>query len=210
VSPSATPSDGTTYTTALGQTVYGGTLDVLSGELTVDRRYLTVANFSSWGGNGVSAGGLHWVNLPAGYPAALAGNGNICSHAEYMEGGNGWLSRVPAYSVAGSFSARIYVASNSYADFRTEYADLQAVYMLAQPQTYQLTPQQIYTLVGNNTLTVDGADIAELVYLSHVLPSGYQADTNLVACHRSSDDALGIYDLENNVFTPVQAEAASQ
>lgn len=155
---------GTTYTTDLGQTVYGGTLDVVSGLLTVDRRYLTVSDFSSWGGDSVSAGGLHWVNVPKSYPEALAGSGNICSHAEYVEGGNGWLSSIPAYSTAGSFPARIYVQSNSLANFRAEYPNLQAVYMLATPQTYQLTPQQINTLKGTNVVTIENGDLVELVY----------------------------------------------
>lgn len=167
VSPTALASDGITYTTALGRTVYGGMLDVVSGVLTVDMRYLTVSDFSLWGGDSVSAGGLHWVNVPKSYPTALAGNGNICSHAEYLEGGNGWLSSIPAYSTAGSFPARIYVQSNSFADFQTEYANLQAVYMLAEPQTYQLTPQQILTLKNNNTLMPEGT-INEIKYWTHI------------------------------------------
>jgi len=34
------------------------------------------------------------------------------------------------------------------------------VYELATPQTYQLTPQQISTLIGNNTVFVDTGDIS--------------------------------------------------
>ena len=45
VSPTTSASDGTTYTTSLGRTVYGGTLDVTSGVLTVDR-----ANIASYNG----------------------------------------------------------------------------------------------------------------------------------------------------------------
>jgi hypothetical protein len=158
-------SKATEYQPYVGE-VYGGTLDVVTGLLTVDRRYLTVSDFSLWGGDSVSAGGLHWVNVPKSYPTALAGNGNICSHAEYLDGGNGWLSSIPAYSTAGIFPARIYVQSNSMANFRAEYASLQAVYMLAEPQTYQLTPQQILTLKNNNTLMPEGT-INEIKYWSH-------------------------------------------
>lgn len=38
------PYKGNTYTTSLGQTVYGGTLDVVSGELVVDRGYIASYN----------------------------------------------------------------------------------------------------------------------------------------------------------------------
>lgn len=41
---SPTTTGGTTYTTALGRTVYGGTLDVVSGVLTVDRGYIASYN----------------------------------------------------------------------------------------------------------------------------------------------------------------------
>jgi len=156
-----------TYTTALGQTVYGGTLDVVSGLLTVDMQYLTVSDFSLWGGNGVSGGGLHWVNLPKTYPTALNSNDNICSHAEYLIE-NAWLASIPAFTTnAGGFPARIYVSSNSFADFQTEYASLQVAYRLETPITYQLTPQQILTLKNNNTLMPEGS-INELKYWTHI------------------------------------------
>lgn len=44
VSPTTSASDGTTYTTALGRTVYGGTLDVVSGELVVTDGYIASYN----------------------------------------------------------------------------------------------------------------------------------------------------------------------
>ena len=50
VSPTTSADDGDTYTTALGRTVYGGTLDVVSGELTV-----TDANIASYNGETLPA-----------------------------------------------------------------------------------------------------------------------------------------------------------
>jgi len=155
------------YTTSLGQTVYGGTLDMVSGVLTVDSRYLTVDDFSEFNG-GVSTGGLHWVNVPKSRPAGVNDDTstNVCSHAPYSSNNTtGWLSRTPMYNVnSGGFPARIYVASASLADFKTEYATLQAVYKLAKPVTYQLTPQQIKTLVGTNNVWASSGQIVSIKF----------------------------------------------
>ena len=51
VSPTTDAEDGNTYTTSLGRTVYGGTLDVVSGVLTVDRAMVTLNGSESYWGN---------------------------------------------------------------------------------------------------------------------------------------------------------------
>lgn len=58
------PYKGDTYTTVLGRTVYGGTLDVVSGVLTVDRVKLstTWGNFSKSSTGNFTRGSL-WVGL---------------------------------------------------------------------------------------------------------------------------------------------------
>lgn len=81
-------------------TVYGGTLDVTSGELTA-----THANIASYNGE--------TINEP-------------------------WISSMDVYS-AGA----------------TPTTGAQVVYPLATPQTYQLTPAQVTTLLGQNNIFAD-------------------------------------------------------
>ena len=161
------PYRSNTYTTSLGQTVYGGTLDMASGVLTVDSRYLTVNDFTFMS-SGTSAGGLYWVNVPQTYPAGVNDNSdtNVCSHAPYTPSGDvGWGSTTPIYTVNSSgYPARIYVDSTTYADFQSKYATLQAVYKLAEPVTYQLTAQQIKTLIGTNNVWASSGDIVSITF----------------------------------------------
>lgn len=107
VSPTTDAEDGTTYPVNLSDTagtVYGGTLDVVSGALTV-----TDANIASYNGE----------TLPST-----------------------WISD-----------------RDVYASGTTPTTGAQVVYKLATPQTYQLTPTQIMTLVGDNNVWSDAGEI---------------------------------------------------
>ena len=99
-----TPYQGDTYTIQLGQTVYGGTLDVGTGVMTV-----TQAEISSYNGE------------------TLPGQ---------------WISDSDVYTPGTQPSI-----------------GAQVVYELADPQTIQLTPQQIPAISGTNTLYADAGNV---------------------------------------------------
>lgn len=101
VSPTTSASDGTTYTTDLGRTVYGGTLDVVSGELTITDGYIASYNGEA---------------LPST-----------------------WISD-----------------RDVYASGTTPSIGAEVVYKLASPQTIQLTPTEVRTLLGQNNVWSDG------------------------------------------------------
>lgn len=113
VNRSATPNDLDSFTRFfdLGRTVYGGTLDVVSGELTDKMGYI-----ASYNGETI---------------------------------GEPWISDRDEY-VAGT----------------TPSIGAEVVYTLATPQTYQLTPQTISLLHGNNNVWSDGE--VELTYNADV------------------------------------------
>ena len=116
-SVTVTVSDGetsTTKTTPLGQTVYGGQLNVLTGELEV-----------TWG--------------------------NIASYAGETLTGE-WVSSLDEYSALG-----------------TPTTGAQVVYELATPQTVQLTPQEVNSLLGQNNISADTGDI-DIVYVKASAP----------------------------------------
>ena len=107
-----TPYVGNKYAFSFGETpgtVYGGTLNVKTGVLTVDR-----ANIASYNGE------------------TLPGE---------------WISDRDAYSAGG-----------------TPTTGAQVVYKLATPVTYNLTPTEVRTLLGENNLWANTGDVKTLVY----------------------------------------------
>ena len=156
---------GTTYPIPLGNTVYGGTLDVLTGVLTV-----TMV--------GVDLGTLSWTHYPTystflAYPAGIYpvdssnyARGIKCSIYPSV---NYWWSNSakPDKSISHAGGNSIAVKDSSYSDaasFKTAMSGVQLCYELATPQTIQLTPTEVTLLLGENNLFSDGE--MTLVYLA--------------------------------------------
>ena len=142
---------GTTYTTDLPQTVYGGTLDVVSGVLTVDRAMVTLntANmgnseeFPGWRSSGIRS---------------LMGSGlnNIFNDVQTNVGRGIGVNTIRS-------SDTLMLLTGQYGLTQSEWKslsmDVQMIIPLATPQTYQLTPKQIQTLVGQNNVWSDAGDV---------------------------------------------------
>lgn len=154
------------YTTPLGRTVYGGTLDVVSGVLTVDygKAVWNVAQ------NVISAG----TNTYRVYDANIKGgtfiddNNVICNMLEQSANA---VSGEPTFRVSGSEgNHNIYVFNANLIDtsivdaasFKTWLAskNLEFIYPLATTQTYQLTPQQVDLFKGYNSVWGDAGDMS--------------------------------------------------
>lgn len=140
------PYNGTTYTIDLDGTRYGGTLDVTSGVLTVEKLMIDL-------------GSLVWViddrfANHQFYTNALSDidyNKNVlCS--SYKPVIASWSANVNE-TIGITSTGQILCVDNNYAtasDFRTAMNGVQLVHELATPQTYQLTPVQVTTLLQNN------------------------------------------------------------
>lgn len=149
VSPTTSATDGQTYTTSLGRTVYGGTLDVVSGVLTVDRVGVDMGSLS-WALSS-SLGGFYAVTSPK---MKRDTNYITDSYACY-----GSYQNVPDKGCGYVYYTDLFVKDSDYttaSEFKTAMSGKMAVYPLATPQTYQLTPQQIDLLLGTNHLWSDG------------------------------------------------------
>lgn len=159
------PYQGDTYTTALGRTVYGGTPDVVSGELVVDRAI-------------VDLGTLTWyrydpnvTNIPVFYasiPNAKIATIPICS-AYKCESWSSLSSRTNGTLQMHPSLAFAYVADSRFEDasaFTSAVSGQTLCYELATPQTYQLDPQQVMLLHGTNNVWSDGE--VELTYNADV------------------------------------------
>ena len=175
------PYKGETYTTALGRTVYGGTLDVVSGVLTVDRAMVDLGTLSWIYDSAVPrfySSGI--ASVAKGAPASNKKANVICSayrtlaldgseDSIYGSEGNGGIALSPSVNIS--------VKDTSYTNataFKTAMNGVQLCYPLATPQTYQLTPQQVSALVGENNLWANSGTV-------HVTLTGVKDDTEAIA-----------------------------
>ena len=164
------PYEGQTYSvdwqTEAG-TVYGGTLDVVSGVLTVDRAivdlgtlnwsYLTdlsaprfwcaLTNLKSAG----STKGTGDYILSPQHKSAPSGS---LTYANYFNAISGLDGIVSVYTT-GSNTTGIVIKDSSYTDaqtFKTAMSGVVCCYKLSAPTTYQLTPTEVKSLLGQNNI----------------------------------------------------------
>ena len=151
------PYAGNTYEVTLpteAGTVYGGTLDVVNGELTVDKGI-------------VDLGTRNWDYANGYFYCSLRGLGaknteintvildNICS--QY---------RTNSYSGLADFDVTYFqnncrIRDSRYTDkdsFKSAMSGVMYVFELAEPITYHLTPTQVKTLLGQNNIFADAGD----------------------------------------------------
>lgn len=157
----------TEYPVSLGQTVYGGTLDVVSGVLTVNRVLLTATSCSS---TSTASTGIKYAIVPITQPGKAESSSNRCISSIYKlttsaPSTSGWFRQQPS---------QFYVFDNRFTDKATADSILasekpQFVYELATPTIVQLTPTEVKTLLGSNSVWADSGDIAV----------GYKADVYL-------------------------------
>ena len=150
------PYNGTTYSTALGSTVYGGTLDIVSGELTIDR---VIVDFGSLTWTNYKNGGFRAV-LSGSVPATLSTDDSRLITTMYRTyASNATLTNGMASIAGGSLHA---VNSNYTTDataFKNGMSGQKAVYKLETPTTTTLTAQQVELLLGANNIWADTGDV---------------------------------------------------
>lgn len=166
------PYQGETYTTDLGQTVYGGTLDVVSGELVIDRAYVEFdgSNDEAWEKYGSGSASTYAMSITV--PNLLRDPTRVTCRANYLTpiiGNSTWGNYDGFISVGAKSSGSIATGIQSITtvdDWKSFLASnpLQVVYELANPTTIQLTPQEVQTLLGVNNVWAD-AGAVEVTYV---------------------------------------------
>jgi hypothetical protein len=168
-------------TIPLGQTVYGGELDVTSGVLTVDRAIITFdgSNDENWQKS--STGNMYYLTLNnTTFPYIENHNEyNMANcykfkgfasgrYFEFLNDGEYLL-----YKISSGVSIREIAIKNlsisTTEDFKTSLAsnNLQVVYEIT-PLVIQLTPTQIKSLLGNNNLWADSGQIISGQYFAEL------------------------------------------
>ena len=153
-------------------TVYGGTLDVTTGVLTVDRRYTTVGNENVTTVSGSNYSNFQ-ITLASGYKSKNASS-EIVSISSAFKGYsfNAAPSSGDNYVFATAGNLRIKNTANAALgadEWKALMASVELCYLLATPTTYQLTPTEVSTLLGANNIWADTGDTTV----------NYRADTTL-------------------------------
>ena len=153
------PYRGDTYTVTFGSagTVYGGTLDVTTGKLTVDKAMVDAGtlNWTYWIGN------RFYASVTG--KTATAVNSVICSCYKSVTS----VADVGIYNQLSNIQKKsVYITDPSFsqdaagaAALKESLSGQQIVYELATPLVYDLSPVEIRTLAGQNTIWADTGDV---------------------------------------------------
>lgn len=147
-------------------TVYGGTLDAVSGKLVVDRASVDLGSLSwSLGStgyfNGYLASVANTIVRPLDYSSLCDGAittaySQVSSNAVYNNTTDGVFA-------IRSANGNVWVRDNRYSDatsFKTAVTGVLLVYPIITPVEYQLTPSQITSLLGVNHIWADCGEVA--------------------------------------------------
>ena len=164
--------NGTTYPitwqTEAG-TVYGGTVDLVTGVLTVDRKLVNI-DPSTVNINAVVTGGGRYIvtttdakDVQTSDPIAYT----ICNTLKSITSDS---IEIGGSSLISSKRLSFMLPVSTQAEARQWFTDnpTTVVYPLATPQTYQLDPVQVACLLGQNNVWADCGDIEEVKYKADV------------------------------------------
>ena len=167
--------NGTSVTLQLGQSVYGGTVDVTTGMMTVDRVMVTFDGsqpnnqfgFDSVQSYAPPRNRISWTRI---YTIGAIGGMYI---SDTLIGDTTYVSAPLIWHVSNSNAkvARMFIgvpsSITSVTDWQAYVTEhpISVVYKLATPQTIQLTPAQLSTLKGDNNVWSD-ADSVTVEYVA--------------------------------------------
>lgn len=169
VSPTDDPADGRTYSVEFPSeagTVYGGTLDVTSGVLTVDRAMVKISDLSwTYVSNYAYMNTQSLSNVlprPASNTTPL--DGLLCSAyktASAQQAGSGNVNGTTAVDLNGGLRCKDLAYTNATA-WKTAMGNQTIVYPLATPVTYQLTPTEISRILDTDNVWADCGPVLDI------------------------------------------------
>lgn len=167
-------------TTYLTRDIFGGYVDLISGTLVVDRKC-------------VLGDTLDWAYASSGtyFYAIISdkekGYDNVTCNI-YATAQQAGVTNLQNNQIVGDMNnTTVYVKDNRYTNattFKQAMSGTGILYELATPQTYQLTPQQVNTLVGTNNVWSEQGNVE----LSYHIPIPI---TNLLVKRQDVDDVSG-------------------
>ena len=190
-------------------TVYGGTVDLVSGVLTVEWVSVDASTLSFILKNN-TANRQAWEAIVNDLKPVSAANSKpnaLLSEFKLVSFNDAWMPYcvAPNYTGTAEYPNLVFCfptsAYTSEAEVKTALVGVQLVYELANPTTIQLTPQQVTALKGYNAMWSDAQSIEVTVHGTPVEVSTPQAlnmllggayRNNQTADDVSDDEALDI------------------
>lgn len=168
--PTFEPYTANTATITFGQTVYGGSVNFKTGEVTVTHGMVDLGTleYDTWSTYGFRTYDLNALIKQVDNQTrlnAICSSGVILSWASYVANISNTL-KISMYKDANA-SFLIMGRDMGYTDaatFKTAMSGVQLCYELATPTTLTLTPAELELLKGNNTITANGAEISLSYY----------------------------------------------
>ena len=173
-------------TTYLTRDIFGGYVDLISGKLVVTHEVTMMDSTWDWimyqfsADGGITANQFYVDNK---IPLPVGGREILCNAFNPILINDRNHYNMSAYLSSSGYCFR-YDGITSVADWKTFLAtnEIFVYHELATPQTYQLTPQQVNTLVGTNNVWSEQGNIE----LSYHIPI-----TNLLVKRQDVDDVSG-------------------
>ena len=159
------PYNGVDVSIDLGQTVYGATINPLTGMMTVDRAMVDLGTLN-W--TRINTQSPHW-RFWAIVTGMLKDSTLMSNQYAQITPSAQWTGAIGIATQLISGTPAVMVTDERYetaADFKTAMSGVQLVYELATPYEIQLTPHQIRSLYGNNAIFADTGNVA-LEYWAH-------------------------------------------
>ena len=165
VSPTTDAEDGTTYPISLGSTIYGGTLDVTNGVLTVDYAMVDLGTLP-WSYESSNKFFYAIINFALNRTDLITekyvsvGNKTDAQMATVADGGFS-----PATYASGT-KTMVKFKNTSYTDVASFTASVDGdklVYPLRESQTVTLTPTQVQTVLGQNNIWADSGTVEVVI-----------------------------------------------
>lgn len=160
--PTWSPSEAEVTNITLPTTVYGGTLDVTTGILTVDRASVTLDGSEDEEWIVMATAGIFRNRT---ITPAIASDAGLVSDKMAVTAYN-YNTMKANYPAVSANTGYVYIAISDATTTATQCRawlaenPVQLVYALATPQTYTLTPVQVKTLLGENRIYADAGQVA--------------------------------------------------
>lgn len=165
--------NGSTFTFALGQTVYGGYFDVTTGKLIITHKLGSLAiGATSWHEDPNRAG-VFYGSLPTTYGRRNGSDITACScfnatNPSATTTQDLYISGKPSYSGSSIFFRNSAWTGKTSAEINTLLTSEEFVYELATPIESTLTAQALTALIGLNTISSNGNGEISVTYTESV------------------------------------------
>ena len=173
-------------------TVYGGTLDIISGQLTVDKAIVDLGTLT-WSKSNLtyfkSDSLKSVIKVPVGQktPADM-----VCSKYATLSYGQVNTGNKNGIAVIGDTSTNdkglltindLALVDSTAEDFKASLSGTMLAYKVKSPITYSLTPQEIQTIIGTNNIYANTGDTSVL-YPKIMTPVATVSNVNLLDLRR--------------------------